>query len=314
MEGRVIKVLGGIYTIKDLNTNLYVLASGSGKLRYKKVSSDSSFNKNTTFKNKQETKIIKLSPKVGDLVTYALREDKYVIEEVMPRKNDLTRPLAANIDQIVLIFSAKEPDFDQYLLDQFLVLQEREGVNTRIVITKIDLLSSQEINDLKNTLDYYKTIGYDYYLISNKTLEGLEEIKQLFSDKISILSGQTGSGKSNSINNLIPGFNLKTQEISKALGRGKHTTRVSELYEYSGGLIGDTPGFSKLDFFLLDYRDLKYYFKEFDNTECKYTDCMHINEPGCVIKEGYLNGSINKNRYLNYVKFYNELKETKKKY
>ena len=314
MKGRIIKVLGGLYTIKDIDTKEYITAKGSGKLRYMRLDKDSSFNKQTTFKNKQDVKIVKLSPKVGDIVTYEKREDQFVITEVSPRINDLTRPLAANVDQVVLIFSAKEPQFDQYLLDQFIALQEIANVNLKIIVTKIDLMSSDELKDLTKTLDYYKSIGYDYYLISNKTGEGLKEIVELFDNKISILSGQTGAGKSNSINNLIPGFTLKTAEISKALGRGKHTTRVSELYEFRNGLIGDTPGFSKLDFAILDYKDLKYYFKEFDLTGCRYQDCYHINEPGCKIKEKVDSGLINAKRYNDYVKFFNELKEMKRKY
>ena len=314
MQGLITKVLGGIYTILDLDTKMYLDATPRGKLRFKKVSSNDSFNKSRTFKNKTETKIIKLSPKVGDIVLYNNIDNKYVIEEVLERKNDLVRPLAANIDQVVLIFAAKEPDFDSYLLDQFIVLMESEQVNVKIVITKIDLLSDDELKDMKNTLDYYKSIGYDYFMISNKTNSGIDELKAIFKDKVSILSGQTGAGKSDSINSLIPGFNLKTNEISQALGRGKHTTRVSELFEYNGGFVGDTPGFSKLDFMILDYKDLKYYFREFENNQCKFQDCNHISEPGCFVKEQLAMGDILQSRYDNYLKFYNELKEMKRKY
>lgn len=312
MKGRVIKNNSGVYTIKADNN--YYEAIGSGKLRYMKVDTKSEFNKNKTFKTKLENKRIKISPKVGDIVEFTNSDSKYVITEVMPRKNDLTRPLVSNVDQIILIFSAKEPDFDTYLLDQFIVLMEKENVDIKIVITKIDLLKNDELIKLKDIKTYYESIGYPTYLISNKTKDGIEEVKDLFKDKISILSGQTGAGKSNSINNLIEGFNLKTGEISYALGRGRHTTRVSELFEFQNGLIGDTPGFSKLSFMILDEKELKYYFKEFKNEECYFNSCMHDKEKGCQVKQDVLDGKILKSRYDNYLKFYHELSSIKKKY
>lgn len=312
MEGRIIKNNSGVYTIKA-NGNYYE-AIGSGKLRYMKVDTKSEFNKNNTFKTKLENKRMKISPKVGDIVIFNQVDKKYVINEVKPRKNDLIRPLVANVDQIILIFSAKEPDFDSYLLDQFIVLMEKENVDVKIVVTKIDLLDKEELDNLKKTMAYYNSIGYPSYLISNKTKEGISEVKSLFKDKLSILSGQTGAGKSNSINNLIDGLFLKTAEISQALGRGKHTTRVSELFEFENGLIGDTPGFSKLSFFILDAKDLKYYFKEFENDKCLFNNCVHDKEKGCYIKEAVLEGKILKSRYDNYLKFYNELLNVKKKY
>ena len=271
---------------------------------------DSSFNKQITHKTKLETKTIKISPKVGDFVIY---EDN-LITEIKPRVNDLIRPSIANVDQVLLIFAAKKPDFQLNLLDQFLVLMEKEKVHANIIITKIDLLTEEELNALKQTLSYYEKIGYKVFFVNSKTAEGFEEIKSIFKDKISVLSGQTGAGKSTFVNTLIPGFNLQTQEISEALGRGKHTTTATELYEFEGGFIGDTPGFSKLDFSIMEESDMKDYFIDFSQYQCKYRGCLHDKEPGCGIKEAVENGHILKERYDNYIKFVTTLKQTIKKY
>ncbi len=308
--GRIIKGVGGIYTVLDLNTKEYVIVGCRGKLRNMVVDKDSSFNKQITHKTKLETKTIKISPKVGDYVEY---EDNLIIE-IKPRVNDLIRPSIANVDQVLLLFAAKKPDFQLNLLDQFLVLMEKENVKVNIIITKIDLLTKEELDVLKETMKYYEKIGYKVFFVNSKAKEGFEDIKVIFKDKISVLSGQTGAGKSTFINSMIPGFNLHTQEISEALGRGKHTTTATELYEFEGGFIGDTPGFSKLDFSIMEASDIKEYFIEFDNYQCKFRGCLHDKEPGCEIKNAVISGQVLKERYENYLKFLNTIRQTVKKY
>ncbi len=308
--GRIIKGVGGNYTVLDLKTKEYVGAVVRGKLRNMVVSKDSTFNKQITHKTKLETKTIKISPKVGDYVVY---EDN-IITEIKPRVNDLIRPSIANVDQVLLLFAAKKPDFQLNLLDQFLVLMEQENIKTTIIITKIDLLCDDELSQLKNTMSYYEKIGYKVFFVDSKNKVGFNELIPIFKDKISVLSGQTGAGKSTFINSLIPGFSLQTQEISEALGRGKHTTTATELYEFSGGFIGDTPGFSKLDFSIIEATEIKDYFIEFNEYSCKYRGCLHDKEPGCAVKEAVLAGCVLNERYENYLKFLTTIRQTIKKY
>lgn len=312
-EGRIIKGVGGNYTIKDNRTKELIVASMRGKFRYMEVDKDSCFNKQLTHKRKLETKTLKISPKVGDFVVYSQADGHATIDEIKPRKNDLMRPAIANVDEVFIIFACANPAMQFNLLDQFLVLMAREGVKTTIIMTKIDLLSATMLIDLKTKMKYYEDIGYKVYFVNSKTGEGLEDVKPLFTGKISVLSGQTGAGKSTFINALIPGYKLRTQEISKALGRGKHTTTAVELYDYNGGLLADTPGFSKLDFSLILDTELKNYFIEFKD-ECRFRGCLHDKEPGCMVKKHVADGTIAKWRYDNYLRFLNELRSINKKY
>lgn len=313
-RGRVIKLTGGRYTVYDFMTEEMVVCQARGKLRATTVDKHSSFNKQVTHKTKLETKTIKLSPKVGDIVSFELAEGTCFIDDVEPRKNELDRPVISNVDQILLIFSAKKPDFSFSLLDQFLVLLEKASMHGIIIVTKIDLITNEERSSLEQKLSYYEKIGYEVFYVNSKNKEGFEAIQELFTDRITVLAGQTGAGKSTFINALIPGFELQTQEISEALGRGKHTTRHTELYQFHGGFIGDTPGFSKLDFSLIQETELKEYFVEFSQYPCKYRGCVHQNEPHCAVKEALEAGELLRSRYENYSRFYEEIKQTSKKY
>ena len=253
----------------------------------------------------------KESPVVGDRVIF---DDKFIME-ILERKNILNRPPLANIDQAIIISSCLEPDFSYNLLDRFLLLIEHEGITPIIVVTKTDLMNEIDLQKLKTDLKYYEK----YYLViytSTATLEGSEEVKQLFKDKISIFAGQTGAGKSSLLNVLDPDLNLKTDKISKALGRGKHTTRHSEMYELFGGLVADTPGFSKLDFFDIKEENVPDCFIDFFelSSECKYRGCKHIDEPNCNVKKELELGNILPVRYRNYKLIMEEIKNQKPMY
>ena len=246
---------------------------------------------------------IKDSPKVGDIVYI----DNSLIDHFDERKNELIRPDIANVDQILLVFAAKEPDFQFYLLDLFIVNIIKQNIKPLIVISKIDLLNDKELEELKLKLSYYTNLGYEVLFVDSKTKKGIEDVKLHLENKITVLSGQTGAGKSTLINAIIPDFELQTQEISKSLGRGKHTTRETNLYPYLNGFIGDTPGFSKLSLIGIEKNELKNLFVEFKNCHCKFNDCNHTQSiQGCVVRKLVDDGLILKERYDSYLKMYNE--------
>lgn len=271
MIGRVIKLISNKWTV-DIEGHLYECSS-IGKFKY-----------------------LKLSPKVGDLVEVDIENN--IIKKIMPRKNELIRPPISNIDQAIILVSCKEPSFSSNLLDKMLVVIEYNNVKPVICFTKYDLLS--DTSEIDEIISYYKQIGYEVYINSN-----LDSIKSILSNKISVLTGQTGVGKSSLLNHLKADLNLATNEISKALGRGKHTTRHVELLSIEDGLVADTPGFSSLDFVGMNKNDIKDNFVEFfkNQDKCKYKDCLHIKEDGCYIKELVEEGKIRRTRYDNYKKF-----------
>lgn len=315
-QGLIKKQISNQYTIIDSLTKEEILASASGKLRYVKVDESDSFNVPYGRGTKTEQKRMQISPKVGDRVIYNIN-DTNTIEEVLPRVTDLVRPDVANIDQVLLLFSATNPDFSFYLLDKFLAVLKQQPLRIELVVTKVDLMEEKALENLKNELKYYQEkVNIDIFYINSKKRIGFDVLENIFKNKITVLAGQTGVGKSTLLNALIPTLNIKTQEISKALGRGKHTTRHSELYEFKGGYICDTPGFSRLDLNMyepIELRDLYDDFKEYQNN-CKFSSCLHINEPNCAVKSALSNKLIMQSRYDNYLEFINDIKVNKNKF
>ncbi len=274
MIGKVVKVLSNYYTVKV--DNEYIVCVPRGIFRKQKI-----------------------SPLVGDNVI--INKENKTIEEILDRKNYLIRPPVCNIDIALIVTSVREPNFSSNLLDKMINIIEYNNIKPIIIITKYDLLTNtKEIDEI---IDYYKEIGYDVFINSE-----IDKIKEIFNNKLAILTGQTGVGKSTLINKLGDNLNLKTGEISKALGRGKHTTRHIELYNLCNGLICDTPGFSSLEFINMTKEDIRDNFIEFNKykDKCKYRDCMHINEDICEVKNKVKENKILKSRYDNYVKFIKE--------
>ncbi|MCJ8006219.1 ribosome small subunit-dependent GTPase A [Lederbergia wuyishanensis] len=291
-EGKIIKALSGFYYV--LSNGEMIQCRGRGVFRKNKV-----------------------TPLVGDNVIFQAENDKEgYIMEIKPRRNELVRPPIANIDQAILIFSSTEPDFSPLLLDRFLVIVEYSEIHPIICITKADLLTDNERLKVNSYLEYYRSIGYEVILLSSKSEEGVNELYPLLNGRTSVFAGQSGVGKSSLINALNPELQLKTDEISSHLGRGKHTTRHVELIEVCGGLVADTPGFSSLDFTEIEAEDLGHTFPEISgkSDECKFRGCLHENEPKCAVKTAVENNEILKERYEHYLQFLLEIKERKPRY
>ena len=267
MIGRIVKNISNDYTVKVNEEKIVCKPRG-------------------VFRNK------KITPLVGDIVQI----ENNVIQEIYPRKNELIRPPLSNIDNAFIITSVVDPIFNSNLLDKMINIIEYNNIKPILIFTKLDLLENKE--EINNIISYYKKIGYEVYLNTE-----LDKIKTLFKDKLTIFTGQTGVGKSTLINSLDSSLKLNTNEISKALGRGKHTTRHTELYDLYGGLVADTPGFSSLDFIDMDIYDIRDNFIEFNDykEKCKYKDCIHIDEDDCEVKRNLDN--ILFSRYENYKKF-----------
>ena len=273
MDGKIIKIISNDYTVLT-DDGLYVCKS-RGKFRNDNI-----------------------KPIVGDNV-FINAKDNYILE-IKKRRNELLRPLICNVDQVYIITSVKEPDFSTNLLDKFLTIIEYNNIKPIICLTKLDLLNEEEKLSITNYINYYKKIGYDVYLNTE-----IDKLKQSFKNKISVFTGQTGAGKSTLLNNIDKRLNIKTNEISKALGRGKHTTTHVELLSLEQGLIADTPGFSSLELTELSNESIRDNFIEFNlyKEHCKYRDCMHNKEDKCHIKDLVKQGEILKSRYDNYIKF-----------
>lgn len=242
-----------------------------------------------------------ISPLVGDYVEFD-PENQYILE-ILPRKNELKRPSICNIDQAVIVTSYKHPDFQPNLLDKMIVILEYNNIHPIICFTKLDLASKNELSEFKKLKAYYQGIGYT--VLKNTELT---KLKSIFKNKLTVFTGQTGVGKSTLLNKLDKELNLKTNEISEALGRGKHTTRHVELYPLYHGLVADTPGFSALDFHEMTSHDIRDNFIEFHQygQDCKYRDCMHLKEDHCKVKDLVASGKILQTRYENYQKFLTE--------
>ena len=271
MKGQITKILSNLYFVTS-NDKVYECHS-RGRFR----------NDNIT-------------PLVGDYVVFD-NKDNYILR-IEDRINKLDRPPVANITQAFIITSVKEPDFSSNLLDKLIVVCECNNIKPIICFTKLDLLKKDELKTKKKYISYYKKIGYT--VLTNKNLF---KIKRLFKNNVTVFTGQTGAGKSTLLNKLDKRLNLETGEISKALGRGKHTTRHVELISLFNGKVLDTPGFSDVDISIYSKEQIKDSFIEFGNYNCPFKDCYHTNEKECSIKQAVSDGKILKSRYDNYIKF-----------
>lgn len=292
-SGKIMKALSGFYYVLTEDGETYQ-CRGRGVFRKQKI-----------------------TPLVGDQVEFEAetKQEGYVLD-VGPRKNELVRPPIANIDQAIIVTSAAQPDFSTALLDRFLVLVESKAIEPVIFITKMDMLSADQLARIEAFKKDYQQIGYSVEMLSSKEETNLEQVQLHMKDKISVIAGQSGVGKSSMLNAIDPRLDLETNEISESLGRGRHTTRHVELIPIGGGLVADTPGFSSLEFTELEAEELPSCFPEFRESEddCKFRGCMHHKEPKCAVKDAVESGEIPEYRYTHYLQFLEEIKSRKPRY
>lgn len=290
MQGKIIKGIAGFYYVHAEAGHIY-------ECKAKGI-----------FRNR------KIKPLVGDNVEIEVideAEQKGNIIDILPRKNELIRPASANIDQAMIIFAAANPEPNFNLLDRFLVMMDYQNVSTIICFNKADLIGEEKKEQLQ---EIYAGCGCQVVFTSIYEQKGIQEVLEILHDKTTVLAGPSGVGKSSMTNLILPDANMETGVVSK-IGRGRHTTRHSEIFHIGGkSYIMDTPGFTSLNLPGLEKETLRFYFPEFEVFEgtCRFHGCVHVNEPDCSVKAAVSDGKIHKMRYQSYTTMYQELKEQKK--
>ena len=287
LEGLVRKGIGGFYTV-ETPEGIYT-CTARGKFRKARI-----------------------SPYAGDRVRILGEEDGTgALEEILPRKNFLVRPPIANIDQLFIVTSLRDPSPDPLILDKTIAAAELEQIAPVLVLTKTDLDDASPLQEI------YSVAGIPCFAVSSVTGEGVDQVGALLEGRISAFTGNSGVGKSTLLNALFPDLQLKTGEISQKLGRGRHTTREVELYKLEGGgYVADTPGFSTFDierYRMTDKEKLAFGFREFAPYlgACQFSSCSHTCEKGCAVLKAVNEGSIARSRFESYCEMYQEIKDVK---
>ena len=291
MRGKIIKGIAGFYYVDD-GTGVLVQCRAKG-----------------VFRNRN------LKPLVGDNVEFDLLDEKDMegnVTEILPRKNALVRPAAANVDQALVVFALTHPDPNLNLLDRFLVMMEAQQVPVIICFNKADLAGEKEEERYRFI---YETVGYEVLFLSALENRGLDQVRERLAGKTTVFAGPSGVGKSSLTNRLFPEAAMETGDISQKIKRGRHTTRHSELFSLGNGTyLMDTPGFSSMYIEDMEADELKNYFPEFSPWEdgCRFLGCVHMGEKVCGVKEAVAEGKIGKSRYENYRLMYQELKDKRR--
>ena len=284
-ENIVLKSIGGFYYVKSGDEIIECKAKGK-------------------FRN------LSLSPLAGDIVDFEDDGSTKIISKIHPRKNKFVRPPFANLDLMILVVSTVEPSPNFLVIDKMCAIAKHKGVDVAMVITKTDMAEYNHVHDI------YTKAGYPVFFTGENDNEQLSALRELMKGKLCAFSGNSGVGKSTLLNKLFPHLSLETGRISKKLGRGKHTTRQVEIFEMEDCMVADTPGFSSIELDMDNFiskDDLPYAFIEFEDYigKCKFSDCSHTGEKGCVIKEAVENGDIALSRYESYKTLYERQKNIK---
>lgn len=289
LVGRVYKLLGGFYYVKT-SSGALIECRAKGNMRFREQ-----------------------SPKVGDFVhfDFNLQTNKGYISKIVNRENHLIRPFVANVNRAFIFSPIKDPSFSIELLEKFIFTLISNNISPEIIVTKIDLATEAEVKELEEMLSYFKLINIPTHFIKNEEKD--KNIITNINDELIVLTGQTGAGKTTFLNHF--GHSEKTQKISKALGRGKHTTRASTIYEIESNLVIDTPGFSSFELQITSAEEFAVLFSEMCQitTRCKFRECLHNSEPKCAIKE-QVGITIPQWHYDQYLKQLREIVNHEKKY
>ena len=284
--GRIIRSISGFYDVQTLGG--LVTCRGRGSLR----------------KNQE-------SPLTGDLVEITGENGKGMVEKILPRRNRFIRPAVANVDALVVFAANVNPVTEPFLIDRVAAIAGDQEVAVYIVINKCDLDPAIDLYRI------YQNAGFPVIVASAETGEGVEELRELISGKLTAFTGNTGVGKSSMLNRLCPELHLATGEVSEKLGRGRHTTRHVELYTLGDDTyVADTPGFSSFDTEQMDVilkDNLQYAFGDFAPYlgDCQFHDCSHRKEPGCAVRQAVEQGKIEKTRYESYLRLYEKSSQIK---
>ncbi len=288
MQGKIVKGIAGFYYVYAVESGIYA-CKAKGIFRKQKI-----------------------KPLVGDDVEFEITHEKDRegnIIRILPRKNELIRPAAANVSQALIMFAAHHPEPNFMLLDRFLISMEQKQIPCRIAFNKADAAGEEEMVQIR---EIYRGCGFPISFLSVHTGCGMEEIRAYLAGQTTILAGPSGVGKSSLTNAVQSGVHMETGQISKKLARGKNTTRHAQLiYVGPETYLFDTPGFSYFSAFELEKEELRHYYREFAPYEgtCRFHGCVHLNEPDCRVKEALDAGAISHVRYENYRLIYRELKE-----
>lgn len=292
MQGKIIKGIAGFYYVDVAESGIYE-CKAKGIFRKEK--------KKPLVGDNVEIEVLDEKEKIGNLI------------QILPRKNELIRPAAANVDQALVIFAVRQPDPNYQLLDRFLIAMEQQEIPSIICFNKKDLAEQKELDQM---YQIYSSCGYQVLLTSAEQEKGISRIRKILEGKTTVVAGPSGVGKSSLTNLLQEEVSMETGEISKKLKRGRHTTRHAQLLTVGEHTyLMDTPGFSSLFVEGMEKEELRFHYPEFTEYEgkCRFQGCVHVHEPECAVKQAVEKGKIHRQRYENYVSFYEELKEQEKR-